>query len=81
MPALYTVSEGEGAVEVCVTAADSVQLARPISYSVQTIDDSAMGKSIQVLQVPTSAVSRWRTLASCLRPVLYIPSCQCHFST
>ena len=45
MPTLYTVSESEGAVEVCVTAADSVQLERPISYSVQTIDDSAMGKS------------------------------------
>lgn len=46
MPTLYTVSESEGAVEVCVTAADSVLLERPISYSVQTIDDSAMGKSI-----------------------------------
>ena len=44
MPVLYTVSESEGVVEVCVTAAESVQLERPISYSIQTIDDSAMGK-------------------------------------
>ena len=45
MPTVYTVSESEGTVEVCVTTPDSVTLDRPISYSIQTIDDSAMGKS------------------------------------
>ena len=44
MPASYTVSESEGTVEVCVLVPGSVQLERPISYSVQTVDDSAIGK-------------------------------------
>ena len=45
MPTVYTVSESEGTVEVCVTTPDSVILERPITYSIQTIDDSAIGKS------------------------------------
>lgn len=57
MPVLYTVSENEGMVEVCVTAAESVQLERPISYSIQTIEDSAMGKqTFQYQQANRSAV-------------------------
>ena len=53
MPTVYTVSESEGVVEVCVTTPDSVMLERPITYSIQTIDDSAMGKSIHPPQVST----------------------------
>lgn len=45
MPTTYTVMESDLVVEVCVSAPGPVGLlSRPVTYSVQTSDDSATGK-------------------------------------
>lgn len=43
VPDVYTALETDDVVEVCVSVPGSVQLERPITYSVQTVDGTANG--------------------------------------
>lgn len=57
MPTMYSVLESDLVAEVCVSGPGSVQLQRPISYFVETMDDSAISKFTEELLLQEHIIS------------------------